>query len=554
MAGLVLLSVVVLISTTMPTNSPSASAAGAGASAIPKPEVAVIAEPEAAAPAASAGNPIQPDSGEDPAQSAAVNTVLIPVVPVAPANAPLEPDTAPGGKTPSPSVSTQAGRHDAKEVADRTEEFTANRQAPRPDGPDDRIQLASLAPVVTREQASPLDYLVEDKFSDLAKEAPVDPLETELREGNWVTETVRKKDTISHIFRRIGISPREAYSLVRLEDASILERIMPGDQIHVTKLPPEGDGSQERLGKLKYDLGRFDTLLVRRQGEGYVADIVRRQPEIRHRTSYAVIGKSLMEDAGRAGVPFDVVLSMAKIFGWQVDFARDIRSGDRFTVIYEALYLDDEYVENGQVVAAELVTRDRNLQAVRHVDDDNVVTYYAPDGEGIQGSFLRSPIKFARVTSTYNKRRLHPIQKTWKAHKGVDYGAPMNTPVLSTGDGVVEFTGSKKGYGRTVILRHGEQYQTLYAHLNRFRKGLLIGQRVKQGEVIGYVGKTGWATGPHLHYEFRVNGRHKNPLTVELPKSLPIDRRFREDFTRKAAHWVAELERAGRVPLVQNDS
>ena len=560
-AGLALL-VIVVISAAMSVDRPSIPAASPDVSAIPKPEAAELPRPEVAAipepevdtvapSAASVGDPVQPASEETPEPSEAVSTAL---VPVAPAHTPLPPETGPEDPAPLSSSPAQAGHRDPGDAADQTEEFAADRRAPRPDDPDGRMQLASLAPVPTREQASPLDYLVNDGLPGPADKAPVHPLESALREGNWVTETVRKKDTISHIFRRLGMSSQEAYALVRLEDASVLEKIMPGEKIHVTTLPPEGNGDRERLGKLKYDLGRFTTLLVRSQDDGYVADVIRRPPEIRHRTSHAVIDSSLMGAAKNAGIPFSVVRSLANIFGWQVDFARDIRSGDRFTVIYEEQYLDDKHIGNGQVVAAELVTRDRSLQAVRHVDDDNAVTYYAPDGAGIQGSFLRSPIQFATVTSAYSKRRLHPIQKVWKAHKGVDYGAPMNTPVRSTGDGVVEYTGSKTGYGRTVILRHGEKFQTLYAHLNRYHKGLHVGKRVKQGEVIGYVGTTGWATGPHLHYEFRVNGHHKNPLTVELPKSLPIDRRFRKDFTRKAAHWVAKLESASQIPLAQNDS
>lgn len=553
-AGLALAVVVVLLAATMIVKSPPEPVADSAVPAISEPKVAVVPKPEAAAvapPAASAENPVKPDSVEGPELSAADNTAL---VPVAPASAPPEPEAAPVDSPPAVPLPAQAGSHDTEEPAARTEETTAERQAPRSKDPDEKIQLASLAPVVTGEQASPLDYIVEDEFPGLAGKPPVDPLEAVLREGDWVTETVRKKDTVSHIFRRFGISTSEAYSLVKLENASVLIKIRPGEEIHVTTLPPEGDSTRKRLEKLKYDLGRFTTLLVRRQDDGYVADIVRRQPEIRHQTAQAVIGSSLMGAAKRAGIPFDVVYSLANIFGWQVDFARDIRSGDRFTVIYEEQYLDDEHVGNGQVVAAELVTRDKSLQAVRHVDDDNVATYYAPDGEGIQGSFLRSPIQFATVTSTYSKRRLHPIQKVWKAHKGVDYGAPMNTPVRSTGDGVVEFTGSKTGYGRTVILRHGAKYQTLYAHLNRYHKDLHIGKRVKQGEVIGYVGTSGWSTGPHLHYEFRVDGHHRNPLTVELPKSLPIDRRFREDFAREAAHWVAKLENVSQTSLAQNDS
>lgn len=476
-----------------------------------------------------------------------------------------------------------------------------------PDQRRTRLHVASLAPVIPRESFAPLVNLIEEEpepalsrpaetqsvqpvvpepdlaigvdgatestpvelasidpspaggFSTAVSQepdapvAPRDPLQEALSEGEWKTEVVRKKDTVSQLFNRLGISSREAYTLVEQDGAERLNTIRPGEEISVTTTPLEEGGDKVRLEKLKYKVDQFTTLLVRSDGESYTTDLIEREPEVRHRTVRATIWDSLLGAAKTADIPFDVVHSLATIFGWQVDFARDIHSGDSFTAIYEELYLDDELIDSGQVVAAELVTGERNLRAVRHVDEEDHVTYYAPDGEGIQGSFLRSPIKFARVTSNFSKRRLHPIKKIWKAHKGVDYGAPMNTPIRSTGDGVVKFVGTKKGYGKTVVLRHGEKYTTLYAHMNKFRKGLRSGSRVKQGDVIGYVGRTGWATGPHLHYEFRVAGNHVDPLTVELPKSLPIDNRYRETFREDASIWVAELERVGRIPLARNE-
>ena len=496
---------------------------------------------------------VKPDSEPVSLPSPAGNSAA--AGPVAP-GLPPEPESVAKDVPPPSPVPVRIGHQNsgAGDVNSKPEESIAEKGAPRTDGLlDHKLGFASLAQVMTRDQASPLADLGQEHLPAPKEGTPANPLESALHEGNWMTETVRRGDTISHIFRRLGISIREALALVKLKDAAVLEKITPGEEIHVTKLTPMDGTTRERLEKLKYELNQFTTLLVRRKDDGYVTDIVRREPEIHYRTSRATINSSLLGTARNAGIPFDVVYSFADILGWQVDFSRDLRKGDQFTVIFEELYLDGEKIGNGQVVAAELITMDRSLRAVRHVGDNGRVTYYAPDGEGIQGSFLRSPIKYARVTSSFSKRRLHPIQKIWKPHNGVDYGAPLNTPVHSTGDGVVIFIGSKNGYGRTIILRHGEQYQTLYAHLNHYRKGLRTGKRVEQGEVIGYVGKTGWATGPHLHYEFRVNGRHMDPLTVELPKSDPIDQRYRVDFLREAAHWVAQLESADPIPLAQND-
>ena len=291
------------------------------------------------------------------------------------------------------------------------------------------------------------------------------------------------------------------------------------------------------------------------------AETITRTPEIRVRSGKATIWTNLLDAAKGVGMEFETVYALAQLFGWQVDFAREIRGGDQFSVLYEELYLDNRKVGNGDILAAELIISNRRLRAVRHVDARGRSTHYAPNGDGIQRSFLRSPLKFARVTSRFSHKRFHPIFKKWRAHRGVDYGAPRGTPVLSTGDGVVTMARRDHGYGKTIRIRHGGKYTTLYAHLNGFATGMKSGVRVQQGEVIGYVGSSGWATGPHLHYEFRVDGVHRNPLTVKLPKSAPIARQHLREFLAHAGEWVARLEQIGTVPapvaeidVAQNDA
>jgi len=387
----------------------------------------------------------------------------------------------------------------------------------------------------------------------------VDGDQPELTAEQWVTEKVTRNDTLSQIFNRLGLRSREAYALVRYPEAMPLTKIRPGDEISVTRTRT-GDNKLFRLEKLQFKFGRFKTLLVSSVEDGYQIDQEIKKPQISVRTVSARIKDSLLGSAKAAKIPYNVVYKLASIFGWQIDFAKDIHKGDSYTVVYEELILDNEVVGAGQIIAARLNTGGKALQAIRHLDEDNRVTYYAPDGGGIKGSFLRTPIKFARVTSKFTNKRFHPVLKSWKAHNGVDYGAPMKTPILATGDGAVRFVGNKNGYGNVVILRHGEKYETLYAHMNHFKKGLKSGDRVKQGDVIGYVGKTGLATGPHLHYEFRVNGRHMNPLTIELPKSASIASNYRSEFKKEAGHWVSHLEqefqlaeiRDQRIPLAQN--
>jgi len=497
---------------------------------------------------------------------------------------------------PSPQRKYTTPAVNAKEVDlghSETELSAANVES-RIDG--FKIELASVDPALLQEKSSD-DYghdhdainsilgavfssiddapLAEDQAilpdTDLlAKFAPVGSLSYELTIGapqpakngltdglfekdDWKTEKVKKRDTLSQIFNRLGLSSKEAYDLVAIEQASPLKLIRPGQQIEVVTAASTQQEDKEILAALRYRLDKFSSLVVLRSEKGYQIETEVREPQVQHKLAQATIDHSLLGAAKKADIPYDIVYKLASIFGWQIDFARNIKSGDQIKVIYEELYLDEELIGQGEIIAAELLAADKQYRAIRHIDEGGHITYFAPDGDGIQGSFLRSPIKFARVTSKFSKKRFHPVLKKWKAHKGVDYGAPMKTPIMATGDGIVTLAGSKKGYGKTVIIRHGHKYQTLYAHMNSYAKGIKAGARVKQGDVIGYVGKTGWTTGPHLHYEFRLNGIHQNPLTVELPKSAPIDKKYETAFKNDAAVWIAALDRADRIPLAQND-
>lgn len=364
----------------------------------------------------------------------------------------------------------------------------------------------------------------------------------------WTTATVKRQDTLSRIFKRHGVKVKDAYAAVKLEDAALLGKIRPGDEI---QLAADGSGA---LAALRYRLNALSTLHIAREDGRLRAEVITRTPEIRLRDEKAIIWSSLLDAAKDTGIDFETVYDLAQLFSWQVDFAREIKSGDQFTVIFEELYLDNEKVGNGDIFAAELIISNRRLRAVRHVDAHGRSTYYAPNGDGIQRSFLRSPLKFGRVTSRFSHKRFHPIFKQWRAHRGVDYGAPKGTPVRSTGDGVVTLAGRNHGYGNTIMIRHGGKYTTLYAHLSRLAGRMKSGVRVRQGEVIGYVGDTGWATGAHLHYEFRVNGIHRNPLTAKLPKSDPIGHEHQQEFLARAAEWVARLDQISAIPVAQIDA
>ena len=364
----------------------------------------------------------------------------------------------------------------------------------------------------------------------------------------WITAKVKRRDTLSRIFQRHGLKVGDAYTAAKLEAAAVLGKIRPGDEI---RLATDDTGA---LAALRYRLDALSILHIDRADGRLRAEVITRTPEIRLRTEKAAIWTNLLDAARGAGIAFETIYDLAQLFAWQVDFAREIRPGDQFTVIYEELYLDNEKVDSGDILAAELITSKRHLRAIRHIDEQGRTTYYAPNGDGIQSSFLRSPIKFGRVTSHFSHRRFHPIFKQWRPHRGVDYGAPTGTPVRSTGDGVVTQAKHNRGYGNTVIIRHGGKYTTLYAHLNRFAKGIKSGVRVQQGDIIGYVGSTGWSTGPHLHYEFRVHGIHQNPLTAELPKSDPIDPKYRAEFLARATVWATRLDEIGATAVAQIDA
>ncbi len=366
---------------------------------------------------------------------------------------------------------------------------------------------------------------------------------------DWVAATVRRGDTLSHIFARHGLPAADAYATAQLPAAAPLGQIHPRQKIH---LAADENGA---LTALRYPLDRLSTLWINRIDGVLAAEVVTRRPQIKLRAEQATITHSLLGAARDAGIDYDVLYGLAQIFGWQVDFTRDIRRGDQFSVIFEQRYLDGEKIGNGDIIAAQLRVGGESLRAIRHLDasyDAQSIDhgpagtrrgrlYYAANGDGIQSSFLRSPLEFARVTSGFTRRRLHPIHKTWRAHKGVDYGARRGTAVRTTSDGVVTHIGRSGGYGKRIVLRHGLRYTTLYAHLNRYRARLKIGARVAQGDIIGYVGNTGWATGPHLHYEFRVDGAHRNPLTVALPKSPAIAAAHKPAFLAQAQSWVAQL-------------
>jgi len=273
--------------------------------------------------------------------------------------------------------------------------------------------------------------------------------------------------------------------------------------------------------------------------------------ELRQAYAAGTIEDSLFQSAQRAGLSDNLTMELAAIFGWDIDFALDIREGDHFAVVYEDKYLNGNKIGTGDIIAAEFTNRGTTYRAIRYTDASGHTDYYSPDGHSLRRAFLRTPVKFTRISSRFSLHRMHPILNRIRAHKGVDYAAPIGTPIRAAGDGKIIFRGRKGGYGRVIIIRHGSHYSTLYGHMSAFNSKVRLGSHVRQGQVIGYVGMSGLATGPHLHYEFRVNGVHRNPLTVKLPQAKPIEARYRDDFLRHAAPLVAQLELVKRTLLAR---
>jgi murein DD-endopeptidase MepM/ murein hydrolase activator NlpD len=355
---------------------------------------------------------------------------------------------------------------------------------------------------------------------------------------------VSRNDTLDRIFRRLKLNLADLASLRALPGLRTrLDSLRPGESLHFT----QRDGE---LFALRRRLNDGETLEVLRAGDGLKADVIETPLETRTRTIGGRIYSSFFEAVEGAGAHDQTAVALADIFGWDIDFVLDVRAGDSYIVTYQEIWRDGHYLKDGPVLAASFVNQGREYRAVRYTDPSGVTSYYAPDGRSMRKAFLRAPLEFSRVSSGFNAARLHPILNRIRAHKGVDYAAPIGTPVRAASDGVIRFAGVMGGYGNLVEIEHTHGITTVYGHLSRFAHGMRPGTRVTQGTVIAYVGMTGLATGPHLHYEYRVNGVFKNPQTVALAAAAPINPTYSADFRAHADPLLASLDQAAGPMLV----
>ena len=333
--------------------------------------------------------------------------------------------------------------------------------------------------------------------------------------GERVRMIVGQGDSLEQMFRRNDLSLRDLSEMVELADAAYFLRILnPGNEVVVTH-------RAGRVQSLQREIDDFNALRIVRHSDNFAVEMVKHPVETRAVGAHGVIERSLFAAAQDAGIADRVIMKMAEIFQWDIDFLKDVRAGDEFTVIYEQLWREGEKLKDGEILAAEFINKGIHYRAARYADVDGAVDYYTPDGRSVRKAFIRAPVDFTRISSAFDLNRRHPVLNSIRAHRGVDYAAPTGTSVRASGNGTVSFRGARNGFGNTVVVEHGGKVTTLYAHLSRFAD-IGIGSRVQQGQTIGYVGMSGLATGPHLHYEYQVDGIHRDPQTATLSTSEPV--------------------------------
>lgn len=368
-------------------------------------------------------------------------------------------------------------------------------------------------------------------------ESHVEPIE-ETATSHWQEITTKSGDSLATVFQRLGISAKTLFLI--MDDnphAKTLTQIQPNQTI---KFLIEGT----TLKQLILPISETKSLTItQEEDETYQTKLETTQTYTKPEVVHATVNQALYLAAKKADIPYVLIQQMADILHWQLNFSRDVRKGDTFTIQYEAHYIDNKRVKIGDILAVSYNNNGTVYQAVRHKLNSGKVAYFTPEGKSLQKAFNRYPINFSHISSSFNLRRMHPILKKVRPHRGIDLAAPIGTPIKATSDGRISSIGYDSGYGNRIKIRHQGTYATVYAHMLKFRKGLKRGDYVKRGEIIGYVGQTGLADGPHCHYEFRINDVPKNPATVMLPSSTPVPESELAEFRARANTSLAELER-----------
>jgi murein DD-endopeptidase MepM/ murein hydrolase activator NlpD len=400
---------------------------------------------------------------------------------------------------------------------------------------------AASAQALTKD-GSPFAKPVEIASQNSAPAEPVtetDPLHQIIKVGNG--------DTLSTVFAKVGLPTSTVHQVLSSsKEAKQLTRLKVGQELEF-QLTTDG-----QLESLQSKLSDLESIALAKTDKGFSFKRELAKPDVKTTYAHAVIDSSLFLSAKRAGLPHSLTMDLANVFGYDIDFAMDIREGDEFELIYEEKTVNGKQVGTGNILSARFINRGKTFTAVRYTNKQGSTSYYNANGESMRKAFIRTPVDFARISSRFSNGRRHPILNKIRAHKGVDYAAPRGTPIKAAGDGRVALAGRHGGYGNAVIIQHGQRYRTLYAHMQGFAKGVRSGSNVKQGQIIGYIGTTGLSTGPHLHYEFQINGTHVDPLSQKLPMSDPIARSEKARFMQQSKPLMAQMDKEKSTLLALN--
>lgn len=397
---------------------------------------------------------------------------------------------------------------------------TMNAEPLEQTGPDSPFAQVAVAEPQSSNKAEPDRALEAADKNPLSKEV-----------------TVANGDTLSTVFAKVGLPQSTVHDvLASSKEAKQLVRLKVGQRLEF-ELDEQGG-----LARLRSPINKLESLQLEKLDNGYVFKKEQLKPDVATAYAHGQINSSLFVAAKRAGLSHNLTMDLANVFGYDIDFAMDIRKGDSFEVIFEEKTIDGERVGTGNILAARFTNRGKSYTAVRYTNKQGNSSYYTADGNSMRKAFIRTPVDFARISSRFSNGRKHPILNKIRAHKGVDYAAPHGTPIKSAGDGKVLLAGRKGGYGNTVVIQHGNRYRTLYAHMQGFAKGIRNGSSVKQGQIIGYIGTTGLSTGPHLHYEFQMDGVHVDPLGLKLPMADPIAKNEKQRFMQLSQPLMARMD------------
>jgi murein DD-endopeptidase MepM/ murein hydrolase activator NlpD len=359
----------------------------------------------------------------------------------------------------------------------------------------------------------------------------------------WQIDQIRRDDTLGSLFKRLNIRDENAIKVLMTDPRA--------DAINTQLVP--GHTLKTKISSVEYEVDNETTLTAVLTHNGYAVSTQKLSLNLRRVLKSVTIVNSLFGATDAAGVPDQIALQLAEIFSGEIDFNEDLWPDDKFNVIYEAYFNAGELIKTGNILAVEFTNRGKTYQAVRFGGAEGKFAYYTPEGKALHKSFLRSPVEFSRISSTFSKGRFHPILQRMRAHQGVDFAAPTGTRVKASGEGIVDFVGKKGGYGNVIVLKHKNGFSTVYGHLSAFAKGLRKGLKVAQSDIIGYVGMSGLATGPHLHYEFLVGKVHKDPLKVVLPTSTPIEEKDRPIFNALSSDYMAQIKMLNHSQMASRD-